>query len=134
MKNSLYIIVAILLFAGCKPKLNEFSPSAGNANFSKYVALGNSLTAGYSSGALYISGQQNSYAKILADQFSLVGGGAFKIPYMNDENGIGIIDSNGTTLFKTKRVLGYTKDCNNVISLGPGYVELPYIHCSERTL
>jgi lysophospholipase L1-like esterase len=121
MKNSLYIIVAMLLFAGCKPKLNEFSPSAGNANFSKYVALGNSLTAGYSSGALYISGQQNSYAKILADQFSLVGGGAFKIPYMNDENGIGIIDSNGTTLFKTKRVLGYTKDCNNVISLGPVY-------------
>jgi len=121
MKNSLYIIIAILLFGGCKPKLNEFSPSAGNANFNKYVALGNSLTAGYSSGALYISGQSYSYPKILADQFSLVGGGSFKIPYMQDENGIGIVDSNGITLLKPKRVLGYSTDCKNVTSLAPIY-------------
>lgn len=117
MKNSLYIIVAILLFAGCKPKLNEFSPSAGNANFSKYVALGNSLTAGYASGALYISGQSYAYPKILADQFSLVGGGSFKIPYMADENGVGFV---GTTPV-TKRVLGYSTDCLGNTSLAPVY-------------
>ncbi len=42
---------------------------AGSADFSKYVALGNSLTAGYSDGALFRSGQENAYPKLLADQF-----------------------------------------------------------------
>jgi hypothetical protein len=32
--------------------------TAGVANFSKYVALGNSLTSGYSDGALFIEGQK----------------------------------------------------------------------------
>lgn len=61
--------------------------SAGTADFSKYVALGNSLTAGYSDNALFIEGQKNSYPAILASQFSLVGGGEFTIPYTNDNIG-----------------------------------------------
>ena len=61
--------------------------TAGSANFSKYVAIGNSLTAGYSDGALFIEGQKNSFPNILASQFSLVGGGEFKIPYTNDNIG-----------------------------------------------
>lgn len=60
---------------------------AGSADFSKYVALGNSLTAGYSDGALFRAGQENAYPKLLADQFLLAGGGEFKIPYMNDNVG-----------------------------------------------
>jgi hypothetical protein len=35
--------------------------TAGVANFSKYVALGNSLTSGYSDGALFIEGQKHLY-------------------------------------------------------------------------
>ena len=50
--------------------------SAGSANFSKYVALGNSITAGYADNALYREGQDNSYPSILAHQFALAGGGA----------------------------------------------------------
>jgi len=61
--------------------------TAGTANFSKYVSLGNSLTAGYSDNALFIEGQKVSYTNILAQQFALVGGGDFKIPFMADNIG-----------------------------------------------
>lgn len=61
--------------------------TSGTADFSKYVALGNSLTSGFSDGALFIKGQQGSYTNIMAQQFKLVGGGEFKIPYTNDNIG-----------------------------------------------
>ncbi len=61
--------------------------TSGTADFSKYVALGNSLSAGYADGALYKAGQENSWTKILSDQFKLAGGGEFKIPYTNDNFG-----------------------------------------------
>ena len=60
---------------------------AGSADFSKFVAVGNSLTAGFSDGALFIKGQENAYPNILAKEFAKVGGGAFKTPFMNDNLG-----------------------------------------------
>ncbi len=61
--------------------------TAGSADFSKFVSLGNSLCAGYSDGALFIAGQEGSYPNILSQRFALVGGGEFRIPYMNDNVG-----------------------------------------------
>lgn len=61
--------------------------TAGSADFSKYVAVGNSLTAGFSDNALFIEGQNSGYTNILSQQFALVGGGEFKIPYMADNIG-----------------------------------------------
>lgn len=43
-------------------------PSQGNGIFQSYVALGNSITAGYQSGGINDSTQQKSYAKLLATQ------------------------------------------------------------------
>lgn len=63
---------------------------AGNANFSKFVALGTSYSAGFQAGALFDEGQENSLAKILATQFACVGGGAFNQPDINSENGFNI--------------------------------------------
>lgn len=63
------------------------APTAGTANFSKYVALGDSFAAGFSDGALFIEGQKGSYPNILAQQFALVGGGVFTNPFMNDNIG-----------------------------------------------
>ncbi|HEX9958517.1 MAG TPA: SGNH/GDSL hydrolase family protein [Fibrella sp.] len=68
--------------------------SAGTANFSRYVAVGNSLTAGFSDNGLYREGQLNSYPAILARQFRLVGGGGtFIQPLFTPEqaNGTGYI-------------------------------------------
>jgi hypothetical protein len=94
IKNFKWIFVASLAMVSCTQDEVDYSTpepeviaSAGDADFSKYVALGNSLTAGYSDGALFIAGQNNAYPKLLADQFATVGGGAFNIPLMNDNNG-----------------------------------------------
>lgn len=61
--------------------------TSGSANFDHYVAIGNSLTAGYTDGALFMAGQQNSLANILAQQFALAGGGEFTQPLMSGNTG-----------------------------------------------
>lgn len=61
--------------------------TVGTANFSKYVALGDSFAAGFSDGALFIEGQKGAYPNIIAQQFALVGGGEFKTPFMADNFG-----------------------------------------------
>ena len=43
-------------------------PPAANPIFQRYVALGNSITAGYQSGGINDSTQKESYAKIVAEQ------------------------------------------------------------------
>ena len=61
--------------------------TAGSADFSTYVSLGNSLTAGFSDGTVFKAAQEKSYPSIMAQQFSLVGGGAFTQPLVNDNFG-----------------------------------------------
>ncbi len=62
----------------------------GTANFTKYVAVGNSLTAGYADNGLYRDGQLNSYPSILAQQFRLVrGGSTFVQPLFTPEQAAG---------------------------------------------
>lgn len=50
------------------PQTPEYT--AGSADFSTYIAIGNSLTAGYADGALYTAAQQMSFPAMLATQFS----------------------------------------------------------------
>lgn len=60
---------------------------SGSADFSTYVSLGNSLTAGFSDGTVFKAAQENSYPSIMAQQFALVGGGEFTQPLVNDNFG-----------------------------------------------
>lgn len=94
IKNIKWMFFASLIAVSCtQDEVNydevepEVTVSAGDADFSKYVALGNSLTAGFSDGALFIAGQNNAYPKLMADQFAQAGGGSFTIPLMNDNFG-----------------------------------------------
>ena len=87
--NIIILAIAVLAFA-CKPMIDVPAPSAGTADFTTYVALGNSLTSGYRDGDLFRSGQMTSYPSMLATQFSYVGRkGEFKQPLMVDETGFG---------------------------------------------
>lgn len=94
MKNK-FIIVATLaiVFASCEPEFeNEVNAaySSGEADFTTYVAVGNSLTAGYMDGTVCRVGQTYSYPNLLAQQFALVGGGAFTQPsFAEDVNNLG---------------------------------------------
>lgn len=64
-----------LALGGCQPNIDAPAASAGTADFSSYVAVGNSLTAGYSDGGLYNEAQATSYPAILAQQFTKTGKG-----------------------------------------------------------
>ncbi|MBT2621640.1 MULTISPECIES: SGNH/GDSL hydrolase family protein [Chryseobacterium] len=90
-------VSALLFMTSCEndfdTDVKDIQVDKGEANFSKYVALGNSLTSGYRDGALYLDGQNESYPSMIAQQMKLVGGGEFKQPLMPDNNGGLILNS-----------------------------------------
>ena len=61
--------------------------TSGDADFSRVVAMGATLTAGYTDGALFHQGQMNSYPNIMASVMAHAGGGEFTQPYMSDNVG-----------------------------------------------
>jgi hypothetical protein len=61
--------------------------TAGEADFSNYVSLGASFTAGFTDGALFIASQENSFPNILSQQFANIGGGSLTQPLMADNVG-----------------------------------------------
>ena len=86
------LLLAIALgLTACQDEINQ--PNAPAVSFARYVAVGNSLTAGYADNGLYRSGQLNSYPAILAGQFKTAGGGDFTIPLFdaNQANGTGYL-------------------------------------------
>src|SRR5690554_5152214 len=89
VNNKFLLILGFsLTFIACEPEIADIpSPSAGKADFSTYVALGYSLTAGYADNALYLESQTNSYPAIIAGQLEAVGGGAFIQPLVPAGNG-----------------------------------------------
>jgi lysophospholipase L1-like esterase len=93
-----------LTLGSCQPELDApAAASAGEANFSTYIAVGNSLTAGYQSNGLSRQGQLNSYPSILAGQFRQAGGGDFVQPLFseNQANGSGYLRLAGLTTIQT---------------------------------
>ncbi|WP_297984729.1 SGNH/GDSL hydrolase family protein [uncultured Chryseobacterium sp.] len=88
---SAFAISALLFTSSCNTDFDNdvtsIAVTSGEANFSKYVALGNSLTSGYRDGALYVDGQNESYPSMIAQQMKLAGGGDFKQPMMSDNLG-----------------------------------------------
>ncbi|ODS89863.1 MAG: G-D-S-L family lipolytic protein [Chryseobacterium sp. SCN 40-13] len=110
------LAVSLMLFSySCdtdfENDLTQIPVTSGSADFSRYVALGNSLTAGYRDGALYIDGQNESYPSIVASQMKLAGGGDFRQPLMADN--LGGIPSVG---FSNKRILTSTME----LTIAPG--------------
>ena len=94
MKNTIKFMIGLLAIGlvSCEPEFenavtDEGFYDAGDADFSTYVALGNSLTAGFADNALYMSGQEDSYPNIMAEQFGFVGGGDFTQPLTSDNLG-----------------------------------------------
>lgn len=119
------------LFAGlsCTQEIAELTPpetppvvtptgTPGSLTLTKFSTLGNSLVAGYRSGALYNEGQQESLGKIMAKQLSYAGGSAtFNQPDINSVNGFsGFIPS---TTIPLGRLVLYDPDGSGPRSPGP---------------
>ncbi|NAY92275.1 G-D-S-L family lipolytic protein [Muricauda sp. JGD-17] len=82
--------------------------TSGTANFSNYVAVGNSLTAGFSDNALFIDGQEASLPNMLASNFALAGGGSFEIPFMADN--LGGLTLGGNPISENRFFLAFLPD------------------------
>ena len=91
-------MASLLLTVGCKTDFDtdvrDVAVTKGEAVFTTYVALGNSLTSGFRDNALYADGQTESYPNIIAGQMKLAGGGAFKQPMIPNNIG-GFSDKTG---------------------------------------
>lgn len=102
------VLLVAMALVSCEPKIEGPSFSNGDADFSRYVAVGNSFSAGYADGDLYRSGQLQSFPALIAEQMDVVGGGSFIQPLMFDELGFG-----------NRKKLDYVADCNGDVSLSP---------------
>jgi hypothetical protein len=123
MKKTKYHILTILLLIGisCEQVPIELTPpeevvplpdcpagaSAGQASFTKFVAIGNSFVAGVQGGALFTEGQNNSLAAILHKQFMCVGAPAtFNQPTINASLGWNLFVTQPFLTDNTKPILG----------------------------
>ncbi len=87
----------VLSFTACKKEKANKIVSSGNADFSRYIAVGNSITSGFANGGLYLAGQQAAFPNLLAGQMKLAGGGTFTSPLFaaDQANGSGYLKLSG---------------------------------------
>ncbi|MEL7835242.1 SGNH/GDSL hydrolase family protein [Fodinibius sp. Rm-B-1B1-1] len=83
-KKLLSLVLILALFTACEDyqDLDVDPVDTGDADFSSYVAVGNSLTAGFQNNALYQSGQKYSYPNLIARQVNQSEG--FTQPIISD--------------------------------------------------
>ena len=117
MKKIFLIILSLAIFTACERQIDEFKATSGSADFTKFIAVGNSMVAGFADGALYKTAQSYSIPAIIAGQLQLAGSGPFVQPVVNSEYGVDYPGSG------PRLVLGYSTACDGTVSLGP----VPYI-------
>ncbi|MEQ7798733.1 SGNH/GDSL hydrolase family protein [Pedobacter sp. ASV1-7] len=138
------LALAILGLASCKPTIDTPAPNKGTADFTRYIALGNSLTAGFSDAGLYLEGQKNSYPEMIATQMKAVGGGSFSTPFFPESqfngsgylkltalvNGVPTIVPETSNLAIRGQVGGvnlYTKYTGNIENFGIPGIQLAHV-------
>ena len=133
-------IFALLLFFGCEQEVLELQPppepsgEPGSADFTNFVAIGNSLTAGLQAAALFNEGQQNSFPAIMAGQFALVStNDEFDQPDINSVNGYNSLFSNPQQGIIRGRLILFDPDGGGPIGPGPAPAGTPGIPAPYNT-
>ncbi|MEP2667438.1 MAG: hypothetical protein ABJH04_00500 [Cyclobacteriaceae bacterium] len=132
MKNFKFISIlslALMITVSCEQEVivatapvvdtpDPITGTPGSADFSKFIAIGNSFVAGMQGGALFTEGQNNSLPAIMATQFAAsgVGGGAFNQPDIGASLGYNLFISpnpgaDGKVLGRLLLQNGTTPDC-----------------------
>ncbi|MEJ5963983.1 SGNH/GDSL hydrolase family protein [Pedobacter immunditicola] len=95
--HKIMLAIGVFSLAACKPSIDTVAPDKGTADFSRYIAVGDSYTAGFADGGLYLEGQKNSFPEMLAAQLRNVGGGEFATPFFTEAqaNGSGYLKLTG---------------------------------------
>ncbi len=98
------LIAGVALTAACSDDILDPPTSQVDSLFNKYVAIGNSITAGFQSGGLNDSTQNESYAVLLAAEM----GTDFNVPEMNSPG----CPPPFVNIFTQQRMLGLSdSDC-----------------------
>lgn len=105
---NIYSAALILFVVSCKPNIDTPKPSSGAADFSKYIAVGNSLTSGFADGGLYLEGQKVAFPNMLAEQMRTSGGGDFTSPFFDEAH------SNGSGYLRLKAITNGSPVLENV--------------------
>lgn len=98
MKKYFKLYIGFALIAtciSCAPNINEFEPQEGKqVDYTRYIAVGNSLTAGFADGGLYLEGQKVAFPNLIAEQLNWIGGAKdFNSPFFSEQqkNGSGYL-------------------------------------------
>ncbi len=97
----LLAITSLLFFVACEDKSDLTAPSApntGTADFTRFVAIGNSLTAGKQNNSVYETSQVYSFSKMIAEQVGV----SFEQPLIQNPGIGGRIDIVSLDPFKTE--------------------------------
>ena len=73
-------------------------------DFSNYIAVGPSFSAGVSDGSVFLASQENSWPNIMSKEFAKAGGGEFRQPTMDDN--FGGLALGGTRIVGPRLVFG----------------------------
>jgi lysophospholipase L1-like esterase len=101
LKNIVVLFCGILILAGCADRSEINNPeniATGEANFSNFVSIGNSLTAGLQSSSLYETAQEYSFGNLIAKQVGV----QFEQPIISDPGIGGRIEIKSLNPFSTK--------------------------------
>jgi lysophospholipase L1-like esterase len=111
------VFITGIFFYGCQDWKDLTGPSTknGNADLSVYVSIGNSITAGYQSGALFQSAQAYSYGNLIAQQVN----SNYAIPFISDPGLGGRIEIKSFDL--TAGTINLTTDSKVGTPLNSGY-------------
>ncbi|MGE5436914.1 MAG: hypothetical protein ACM3O3_06765, partial [Syntrophothermus sp.] len=122
IKKYLYtlLFIAAGFFAGCEDRTELTEPAAQNPNrgqvdLTKFVSIGNSITAGYQSGSLFQSAQEFSFPSQIAKQV----GTTFVQPLVGDPGTLGRIEIVSLSPFATQ----YNSTSGTPLNIG---YPLPY--------
>ncbi len=89
MQKILYFLFALLLVTACDPDIDVPRTEAGEADFTLFISLGDSYTAGYTNGALSAEGQQTAFASIMAQQINWAAPQDYTIPLLPEGQSVG---------------------------------------------
>ena len=109
---NVFVLAFFFTFIGCQPVIDVPASTSGDLDFSSYLAVGSSLTAGLNNrdvfgvgeqpeGGLYAKGQMNSFPAIFARQLNKVNPVPFSQP---------MVDHNGSSF---ARLDGFRPTCEN---------------------
>ncbi|PWE00657.1 SGNH/GDSL hydrolase family protein [Marinilabilia rubra] len=84
-----YIFAVLFLLSSCTKEADVPTPKNGGADFSSFVSLGDSYTAGYTNGALSRDGQESSFASMMGAQLMNLSLETYSIPLLPEGKSVG---------------------------------------------